>query len=147
MTVIDFCMKTFQRLPLPRGRSTNSLAWPWRCFAAWSGAICRPNTHCSSTHNLSSRHQQFTGILHPLLGCFVCILHFCTSFEPVYQCFGDLMPTADSLEKSLMLGKIEGRGEEHVRGWDGWMASLMQWTRTWGIFRRWWGTGRPGALQ
>ena len=87
------------------------------------------------------------GILHPLLGCFVCILHFCTSFEPVYQCFGDLMPTADSLEKSLMLGKTEGRGEEHVRGWDGWTASLMQWTWTWGIFRRWWGTARPGALQ
>ena len=25
------------------------------------------------------------------------------------QCFGHLMQTADSLEKSLMLGKIEGR--------------------------------------
>ena len=26
-----------------------------------------------------------------------------------FQYFGHLMPTADSLEKSLMLGKIEGR--------------------------------------
>ena len=41
------------------------------------------------------------------------------------------MRTADSLEKSLMLGKIEGRrghGEEGVRGHDGWMAASMQWT-------------------
>ena len=32
------------------------------------------------------------------------------------QYFGHLTGTADSLEKSLMLGKIEGRGEEGVRG-------------------------------
>ena len=32
------------------------------------------------------------------------------------QYFGYLMQTADSLEKSLMLGKIEGEGEEGVRG-------------------------------
>ena len=37
--------------------------------------------------------------------------------------------------------------EEGVRGWDGWMASLMQWTWTWSNFGRWWGTGRPGTLQ
>ena len=30
--------------------------------------------------------------------------------------FGHLVQTADSLEKSLVLGKIEGRGEEGVRG-------------------------------
>jgi len=30
---------------------------------------------------------------------------------------------AYSLEKILMLGKIEGRGERGDRGWDGWMAS------------------------
>ena len=38
-------------------------------------------------------------------------------------------------------------GEEGVRGWDGWAASLMQWTWTWANFGRWWGTGRPGVLQ
>ena len=32
------------------------------------------------------------------------------------QYFGYLMQTDDSLEKSLMLGKIEGEGEEGVRG-------------------------------
>ena len=38
---------------------------------------------------------------------------------------------ADSLEKPLMLAKIEGRGEGGDRGWDGWMASQTQWTWTW----------------
>ena len=32
------------------------------------------------------------------------------------QYFGHLMRRTDSLEKSLMLGKIEGRGKEGVRG-------------------------------
>ena len=53
----------------------------------------------------------------------------------------------NSLEKSLMLAKIEARGEQGIRGWDGWMASPMQWTWTWANSRRWWGTGRPGVLQ
>ena len=38
------------------------------------------------------------------------------------QYFGYLMPTADSLEKSLMLGKIEGRrrkGHQRMRWLDG----------------------------
>ena len=44
------------------------------------------------------------------------------------QYFGHLMWRADSLEKILMLGKIEGRGEGDDRGWDGWMAWETQWT-------------------
>ena len=32
------------------------------------------------------------------------------------QYFGYLMRTADSLEKTLMLGKIEGKGEKDDRG-------------------------------
>ena len=41
------------------------------------------------------------------------------------QYFGPLMLRADSLEKTLMLGKI---GEGDDRGFDGWMASLTPWT-------------------
>ena len=44
------------------------------------------------------------------------------------QYFAHLMQTADSLEKTLMLGKIKAGGEEDDRGWDGWMVSLTQWT-------------------
>ena len=39
------------------------------------------------------------------------------------QYFGHLMWWTDSLEKTLMLGKIETGGEGDDRGWDGWMAS------------------------
>ena len=36
--------------------------------------------------------------------------------------------------------RLRAEGEEGIRGWDGWMASPMQWTWTWKNFRRWWGT-------
>ena len=43
------------------------------------------------------------------------------------QYFGHLMWKTDSLEKTLMLGKIEGRRRRR-RAWDGWMASPTGWT-------------------
>jgi len=63
------------------------------------------------------------------------------------QYFGYLMWRTDSLEKTLMLGKIEGRKRRDDRGWDGWMASTTQWTWVWVRSRRWWRTGKPGVLQ
>ena len=62
------------------------------------------------------------------------------------QYFGHLIQRADSFEKTLMLRKIEG-GEGDDRWWDGWMASLTQWTWVWVNSRSWWWTGRPGVLQ
>ena len=62
------------------------------------------------------------------------------------QYFGHLMQTTDSLEKTLMLEEIEGWRKSN-RGWDGSMASLMQWTWTWANSRRRWGTGKPSMLQ
>ena len=44
------------------------------------------------------------------------------------QYFGHLMRRTDSLEKTLMLGRLKAEGEGNDRGWDGWMASLTQWT-------------------
>ena len=52
----------------------------------------------------------------------------------------------DSLEKTLMLEGLGAGGEGDDRGWDGWMASLTQWTWVWVISRSWWWTGRPGVL-
>ena len=63
------------------------------------------------------------------------------------QCFGHLMWRADSLEKTLMLGKIEGGRKGDDRGWDGWMASPTQWTWVWVNSRSWWKTGKPGVLR
>ena len=47
------------------------------------------------------------------------------------QYFGHLMWRTDSLEKILMLEKIEGRRKRGRWGWDGWMASLTQWAGVW----------------
>ena len=38
-------------------------------------------------------------------------------------------------------------GEVDNRGWDGWMASLTQWTWVWVNSESWWWTGRPGMLR
>ena len=65
----------------------------------------------------------------------------------IIQYFGHLMWRNDSFEKTLMLGKIEGRGEVDDRGWDGWMASRTQQKWAWVNSRSWWWTGRPGMLQ
>ena len=43
--------------------------------------------------------------------------------------------------------RLRAGGEGDNRGWDGWMASLTQWTWVWVNFRSWWWTGRPGMLQ
>ena len=44
------------------------------------------------------------------------------------QYFGHLMLSTSSLEKTLMLGKFEGRKKGGDRGWDGCMVSPTQWT-------------------
>ena len=57
------------------------------------------------------------------------------------QYFGHLTWRVDLLEKTLMLEGL-GAGEGDDRGWDGWMASLTQWTWVWVNSRSWWWTGR-----
>ena len=63
------------------------------------------------------------------------------------QYFGHLKWRPDSLEKMLMLGKIEGGRRRDDRGWDGWMASPTRWTWVWASSGSWWWTGNPGVLQ
>ena len=41
--------------------------------------------------------------------------------------------------------RLRADGEGDDRGWDGWMASLTQWTWVW-VNSGWW-TGRPGMLR
>ena len=43
--------------------------------------------------------------------------------------------------------RLRAAGEGDDRGWDGWMASLTQWTWVWASSGRRWRTGRHGVLQ
>ena len=61
--------------------------------------------------------------------------------------FGHLMQSADSLEKTLILGKIEGRRRRGLQRINAWVASLTQWTWVWASSGRWWRTGKPGVIQ
>ena len=63
------------------------------------------------------------------------------------QYFGHLIRRTDSLGKTLMLGKIEGRGR---RGWQRmrWLdASPTRWTWVWASFWSWWWTGKPACCS
>jgi len=64
-----------------------------------------------------------------------------------FQYCGHLMQRADLLEKTLILGKIEGRrrrGQQRMRCW---MASPTQWTWVWANPGRWRRMGKPSMLQ
>ena len=43
--------------------------------------------------------------------------------------------------------RLKEGGEGDDREWDGWMASLTQWTWVWASSRSWWCTRQPGVLQ
>ena len=63
------------------------------------------------------------------------------------QYFGHLMRRADSLERTLMLGKIKGRSRS---GWErtGWLDGITDsMDMSMSKLRRWWRTGKPGELQ
>ena len=57
------------------------------------------------------------------------------------------MQRTDSLEKTLMREKIEGKRRSGSRGWDGWIASPTQWTWIWANSRRYWRTEELGVPQ
>ena len=63
------------------------------------------------------------------------------------QYFGHLIRRVDPLEKPWCWEGLGAGGEGDDRGWDGWMASLTQWTWAWVDSGSWWWTGRPGMLQ
>ena len=42
--------------------------------------------------------------------------------------------------------RLKAGGDGDDKGWDGWMASLTQWTWVWVDSGSWWWTGRPGVL-
>ena len=64
-----------------------------------------------------------------------------------FRYFGHLMRRVDSLERLWCWDGFGAGGEGDDRGWDGWMASLTQWTWVWVNSGSWWWTGRSGMLR
>ena len=66
------------------------------------------------------------------------------------QYFGRQMGRTDSLisgKRPWCWEWLKAGGEGDNRGWDGWVASLNQWTWVWASSGHWWWTGKPGVLQ
>ena len=55
--------------------------------------------------------------------------------------------------KNWLIGKDPDAGKDWrrekgmIRGWDGWMTSLIPWTWIWVSSEGWWRTGKPDVLQ
>ena len=66
-----------------------------------------------------------------------------------HQYFGHLMRRTDSVEKTLMLGKTEGRRRREWQIMRWWMASSTRWTWVWASCRSWWWKGKfwPPVVQ
>ena len=63
------------------------------------------------------------------------------------QYFGQVMQRTDSLEKTLMLGKIEGQRRRRWKRMRWLVVSLTQWTWVWASSGSWWWTGKLNVLQ
>ena len=63
------------------------------------------------------------------------------------QYFGHLMQKLTHWKRPWCWERLKVGGEGDNRVWDGWMASLTQWTWVWVNSGSWWWTGRPGVLQ
>ena len=81
---------------------------------------------------------------------------FCFSISPSSEYSGlisfrmdwlDLPAVQGTLKSLLQYHSLKASRKGDDRGWDGWMASLTQWTWVWVSSRSWWWTGRPGVLQ
>ena len=65
---------------------------------------------------------------------------------------GKVMSLLFNMLSRLVIWKDPDAGEDWEQeekgttGWDGWMASLTQWTWIWVNSGSWWYTGRPGVL-
>ena len=51
------------------------------------------------------------------------------------------------LKRPWFWERLRAGGEGDNRGWDDWMASLIQWTWVWVNYRSWYWTERSGVLQ
>ena len=63
------------------------------------------------------------------------------------QYFGNLLEELIHLKRPWSWERLKAGGKGDGRGWDGWMASLTQWTWVWVSSGSWCLNGRSGVLQ
>ena len=59
------------------------------------------------------------------------------------MCLGTWSKELTHLKRLWCWERLKAGREGDDRGWDGWMASLTQWTWVWVNSGSWWWTGRP----
>ena len=68
-------------------------------------------------------------------------------WKPKFQYFGTWCEELTHLKRPWCWERLRAGGEGDDRGWDGWMASLTQWTWVWIDSGCWCWTGKPSMLQ
>ena len=87
------------------------------CYAGWVSTVCGRST--SGSHSCSRNADNYVTL-------------YKSDCKPHWK-------------RPWCWERLKAGGEGDDRGWDGWMASPIQWT--WLNSRSWWWTGRPGMLQ
>ena len=151
------------------GISWSTYTWP--SHAAWTSLSPRGESHRANiprarvTSNRLKQHGPFgciLGISEWLIEAVTCPPRFMGDQQRPFSLHGRSLKeflhpfssnTLDTwceeliLEKTLMLGKIEGKRRRGDREWDGRMALSTQWAWVWANSGRWWRTGKAGVLQ
>ena len=90
-------------------------------------------------------------LLHTVLSIYCLQTFWWWSFdwcEVILPCSFDLpFSNNEHWERPWCWERLKAGGEGDDRGWDGWMASLTQWTWVWVNSGSLWWTGKPGVLQ
>ena len=70
---------------------------------------------------------------------------WCWSWNP--SSLGTWYKEPTHWKRSWCWERLKAKGEGGSRRWDGWIASLTQWTWIWANFGSWWRTEEPGERQ
>ena len=124
--------------PFPSPQVSSKCSQLWICLL--SPKICLFCTFCVNgiIQNLPSCLTSFT--YHDVFK-----FHPCWSMYPYFIAF--YVWILFHWKRAWCWGRLRAGGEGGDRGWDGWMASLIQWTWDRASSWRWWRTGKPGMLQ
>ena len=128
-----------------------SLPWRWKEMIILSlKATCyRWKSHCRQCLRVwqSLSHSSILSRM-PALHCYRKRKENVTVFEPLlWDLFIIRVYFSTHLKRPWCWERLRAGGEGDNRGWDGWVASPIQWTWVWVNSGSWWWTGRPGALQ